>query len=90
MISDVRKYEKYVQKYETLLYRYETLLYRYTCLRWIKLFVAVEDWDLFERLMDYVYDKQVKSSPDLHPVLMSEPAVSLFFLMLTSFVLLLF
>lgn len=34
----------------------------------------IEDWDLFEHLMEYVYEKQVKSSPDLHPVLMSEPA----------------
>jgi len=34
----------------------------------------IEDWDLFEKLIDYVYEKQVKYSPEFHPVLMSEPA----------------
>lgn len=32
----------------------------------------IEDWDLFERVLDYVYTKHVKSEPHLHPVLMSE------------------
>ena len=36
----------------------------------------MEDWDLFETVMDYTYEKHVKSDPSLHPVLMSEPAVS--------------
>lgn len=32
----------------------------------------IEDWDLFEKLMDYVYKKQLKSDSTLHPVLFSE------------------
>lgn len=32
----------------------------------------IEDWDLFERVLDYVYSKHIKSEPHLHPVLMSE------------------
>ncbi|CAG2118019.1 unnamed protein product [Medioppia subpectinata] len=32
----------------------------------------IEDWDLFEKLMDYVYKKHLKSDSMLHPVLFSE------------------
>ncbi|KAF8764833.1 actin-like protein 6B [Argiope bruennichi] len=32
----------------------------------------IEDWDLFEKVLDYVYSKHIKSEPHLHPVLMSE------------------
>ncbi|GIX95916.1 actin-like protein 6B [Caerostris darwini] len=32
----------------------------------------IEDWDLFEKVLDYVYSKNIKSEPQLHPVLMSE------------------
>uniref|UniRef100_A0A1E1XFB4 Putative actin-like protein 6a n=1 Tax=Amblyomma aureolatum TaxID=187763 RepID=A0A1E1XFB4_9ACAR len=32
----------------------------------------VEDWDLFEKVLDYTYSRHVKSEPQLHPVLMSE------------------
>ncbi|XP_054710495.1 actin-like protein 6B [Uloborus diversus] len=32
----------------------------------------IEDWDLFERVLDHVYSKHIKSEPHLHPVLMSE------------------
>ena len=38
--------------------------------------VAVEDWDLFEQVMDYSYAKHIKSESQFHPVMMSEPAVS--------------
>ncbi len=38
--------------------------------------VPVRDWDLFEMMMDYTYNKHIKSESQLHPVLMSEPAVS--------------
>ena len=37
--------------------------------------LVVADWDLFEKVMDHTYSKYIKSDPDLHPVLMSEPAV---------------
>ncbi|OQR69271.1 actin protein 6B [Tropilaelaps mercedesae] len=32
----------------------------------------VEDWDLFEKMLDYIYDKHIRSESQLHPVLMSE------------------
>ncbi|CAG2183847.1 unnamed protein product, partial [Oppiella nova] len=32
----------------------------------------IEDWDLFEKIMDYVYKKHLKSDSLLHPVLFSE------------------
>ncbi|KAG0423835.1 hypothetical protein HPB47_000407, partial [Ixodes persulcatus] len=34
----------------------------------------VDDWDLFEKLLDYTYSRHIKSEPHLHPVLMSEAA----------------
>merc|ERR1712170_288063 len=34
----------------------------------------VEDWDMFENIMDYLYNKHIKSESQMHPVLMSEPA----------------
>lgn len=34
----------------------------------------VEDWDLFELMMDHAYNKHIKSEAPLHPVLMSEPS----------------
>jgi len=32
----------------------------------------VEDWDMFEKVLDHIYAKHIKSEPNLHPVLMSE------------------
>ena len=32
----------------------------------------VEDWDLFENILDHTYQKHIMSDPTLHPVLMSE------------------
>lgn len=32
----------------------------------------VEDWDLFEKMLDYVYTKHLRSDSSFHPVLMSE------------------
>ena len=37
---------------------------------------TVEDWDTFEKLLDYLYTKDIKSESCLHPVLMSEASVS--------------
>ena len=42
----------------------------------IDLFNTVEDWDTFEKLLDYIYAKDIKSDSSLHPVLMSEASVS--------------
>lgn len=39
-------------------------------------FNTVEDWDTFEKLLDYIYAKDIKSESALHPVLMSEASVS--------------
>lgn len=32
----------------------------------------IEDWDLFEKVLDYTYAKSIQSESMLHPVLMSE------------------
>ncbi|GAB6022244.1 Actin-like 6A [Chamberlinius hualienensis] len=32
----------------------------------------IEDWDLFEKVLDFTYSRHIKSSSHLHPVLMSE------------------
>ncbi|XP_025088716.1 actin-like protein 6A isoform X2 [Pomacea canaliculata] len=34
----------------------------------------IENWDMFEKVMDYAYGKSIKSEASLHPLLMSEPA----------------
>lgn len=34
----------------------------------------IEDWALFEKMLDYLYGKYVQSSSEHHPVVMSEPA----------------
>jgi actin-related protein len=39
----------------------------------------IEDWDLFEKMLDHVYSKHIKSESNYHPVLMSEASVSLVF-----------
>ena len=36
---------------------------------------AVEDWDLYQRLIDHLYNRHLKTTPTEHPVLMSEPSV---------------
>jgi actin-related protein len=33
----------------------------------------VEDWDLYQRLIDHLYRRHLKTTPTEHPVLMSEP-----------------
>ncbi|RWS15596.1 Actin-like protein 6A [Dinothrombium tinctorium] len=32
----------------------------------------IEDWDIFENMLDYIYAKHIKSESQLHPVLLSE------------------
>lgn len=32
----------------------------------------IEDWDLFEEMLSHIYDKNLKSKPEQHPLLMSE------------------
>ncbi|KAK6184521.1 hypothetical protein SNE40_001833 [Patella caerulea] len=34
----------------------------------------VDNWDVFEKVMDYTYERHIKSDADHHPVMMSEPA----------------
>ena len=36
---------------------------------------AVEDWDLFEKMTDYIYKKHLNLDSTLHPVLFSEASV---------------
>lgn len=33
----------------------------------------IEDWDLYQHLLDHLFSRHVKTNPELHPVLMSEP-----------------
>lgn len=37
----------------------------------------IEDWDVFEKILDYTYAKCIKSESEFHPVLMSEAPVCL-------------
>uniref|UniRef100_H2ZH18 Actin-like protein 6B n=1 Tax=Ciona savignyi TaxID=51511 RepID=H2ZH18_CIOSA len=34
----------------------------------------INDWDLFEEVLNHTYKRYIRSDPELHPVLMSEPA----------------
>ncbi|KAK3103473.1 hypothetical protein FSP39_019490 [Pinctada imbricata] len=34
----------------------------------------IEDWNLFEKVMDNTYERHIKSESQLHPVMMSEPS----------------
>ena len=45
-------------------------------LEWRNLKFLVEDWDMFENLVDHVYKRHIRSDSSLHPVLMSEASVS--------------
>ncbi len=38
----------------------------------------VEDWDLFEKMTDYIYKKQLNLDSTLQPVLFSEASVSVY------------
>ena len=42
----------------------------------IHVLYSVEDWDLYQRLIDHLYTKHLRTTPTEHPVLMSEKAVS--------------
>jgi hypothetical protein len=35
----------------------------------------IEDWDIFEKILNYTYAKCIKSESEFHPVLMSEAPV---------------
>ena len=35
----------------------------------------IDDWDVFEKILDYTYAKCIKSESEFHPVLMSEAPV---------------
>lgn len=35
---------------------------------------AVEDWDMFEDVIEYIYAHSLNAVPEYHPLLMSEPA----------------
>jgi len=46
----------------------------------------IEDWDIFEKILNYTYAKCIKSESEFHPVLMSEaPVCYINFFMLHSF-----
>ena len=35
----------------------------------------IDDWDLFERMLRFTFDKHLRCDPTRHPILMSEPVV---------------
>ena len=37
----------------------------------------IDDWDLFEKLLDFIYKNHIRDKSDAHPVLMSEAPVSI-------------
>ena len=39
------------------------------------IFTSVNDWDLYQKLLDHLFSRHVKTTPDLHPILMSEAPV---------------
>ena len=39
-------------------------------------FHIVKDWELYQQLIDHLYKRHIKTDSELHPVLMSEPTVS--------------
>lgn len=40
------------------------------------LFFEVDNWEVFEKVLDHTYSRHIRSESHLHPVMMSEPAVS--------------
>lgn len=38
----------------------------------------IEDWELFEKMLNHIYKDHIRDKADCHPVLMSEPPVSIF------------
>ena len=36
----------------------------------------IEDWDLFEKVLDYTFSKHLVCDPSKHPILFTEPVVS--------------
>ena len=39
----------------------------------------IEDWDLFEKVLNFTFGKHLRCDPSKHPILMSEPVVCIFF-----------
>ena len=35
----------------------------------------IDDWDLFEKVLNYTFGKHLRCDPSKHPILMSEPVV---------------
>ena len=42
------------------------------------IFNLVDDFDLFEKVLDYTFNKHLRCDPSIHPILMSEAVVCLF------------
>lgn len=38
-------------------------------------FPPVDDWDLFEKMLDYIYARHIMSESSQHPVMFSEVSV---------------
>lgn len=44
----------------------------FTVIMWL-----VNDWDLYQKLLDHLLSRHIKTTANLHPILITEPAVSL-------------
>lgn len=38
----------------------------------------IDDWNLYENVLQFILNKHLKCDPSKHPILMTEPVVSLF------------
>ena len=59
-------------------YRIGMCIYMCACICIISYlqFHIVKDWELYQQLIDHLYKRHIKTDSELHPVLMSEPTVS--------------
>lgn len=39
-------------------------------------FSAVNDWELYQKLLDHLLARHIKTTADLHPIMMTEAPVS--------------
>ena len=45
---------------------------------------TVDDWDMYQAILDHTYKNHIRSDSSLHPVLMSEPPVSYYLVFISS------
>lgn len=43
----------------------------------------IDDWDLFEKVVDFMFDKHLRCDPSKHPILFTEPVVTHFMFLIS-------